>query len=208
MDSPGYNSSRADSLINIDLEDCKEPAMDRNQNDIAPAQKTEDEPIEILQDCTNHPTTQPSTTKNNVSTHSDTNTDNAQTHTTSAHPSTPTPTLSTLYTLTTTRLPLLLRTFSMYLTLKTTHSHRLRANQARIATLQARLTSTQTLLDKLLDLQRQGLLSAAETEMVDSAVAQFGEMARELAGVREEAEGLRRQIEGIGLGMFWRGLWG
>jgi hypothetical protein len=96
----------------------------------------------------------------------------------------------------------------MYITLKTTHSLRLHANQARITTLHARLTDTQALLDKPLELQRQGLLSAAESETVNSAVAQFGEMARELARVREEAEGLRRQLDGIGLGMFWRGIWG
>lgn len=207
MDSPGYNASRTDSLYNICLEDCKEPAMDCKQIDLAPAQQPNAEPVATMQDRTNLSKI-PATRQNNNPTISDTNTDNAQTHTTSAHPPTPTTTLRALINFSTTRLPLLLRTLTMYLTLKTTHSHRLRANQIRIATLQARLQTTQTLLDKLLELQREGLLSAAETEIVDSAVEEFGKMARELAGAKEEAEGLRRQIEGIGWGVFWRGFWG
>jgi hypothetical protein len=201
MDSPGYNVSRTDSLFNVCLEDCKEPPMDCNQTEPAPAQKTNAEPIATMQIRTNLPPTQPSTTKTNNPTHSDTNIGQTTT------PHAPT-TLTTLLHLTTTRLPLLLRTLTKYILLKTTHSHRLHTNQARIATLSARLAATQTLLDKLLELQREGLLSPTETEIVDSAVEEFGKMARELKGVEEEAEGLRRQIEGIGLGMFWRGFWG
>lgn len=66
----------------------------------------------------------------------------------------------------------------------------------------------QAALDKLLELYRQGLLPAAEAAVVNRAAADFAELTEDLVRTAEEAEGLRRQIDGIGIGTLWRGIWG
>ncbi|KAM0703728.1 hypothetical protein Q7P35_009667 [Cladosporium inversicolor] len=190
--SSNHSASQSDGPNGATLDRCEGPARNRNENETDPEQKDNLDASAAQEQGPNQLRHRQRPDRHPI-----------RSYTHNPQP-TPTPKIP----LPTTCPALILHAISLYITLKTTSSRSLYATQARSATLLSRLHAMQAALDKLLELYRQGLLPAAEAAVVNRAAADFAELTEDLVRTAEEAEGLRRQIDGIGIGTLWRGIWG